>query len=577
VRARLALLLGAATLAVFARAVVNGFISFDDGLTITANRHVLGGLSWAGLRWALTSFDASNWHPVTWLSHMIDVSLFGTDPAGHHAVNVVFHAANAVLVLLLFERLTGSTGRSAAVAALFALHPLRVESVAWASQRKDVLAVFFGLLALLAYVRAVRPQAARGFGMAAVLFALGLMAKPTLVSLPLLMLLLDVWPLDRLRPKPRKGKDKGVAPITARDLVVEKLPFFVLAAASSALTFTAQVSGGATSALPVPLAVRCDNAVVSVARYLVKTLAPVDLAVLYPHPRTPQGWKTAGAALLLAGISAACVFGERRHPYLLFGWLWFSVALLPTVGLVQVGWQSMADRYTYLPSIGLAVLAVWGASEAALHRPALKPAFAACLAVALAALSALTFRQIGAWKDSLTLWGAALSATRNNPIAELNYGGELLRVGRTEEAIAHLEAGRRLEPASPEPVFSLGAAYASLGRTQEARREYEEAIRLRPDFSAAHGRLGEILAAEGRWSEALPHFEALVRLAPASPEAHFNLAIGLESAGRRGDAIRELRRAVELDPAAAPPAAELRRLLAEDAAAAPPPPPRPRG
>jgi hypothetical protein len=491
VRARLALLLGAATLAVFARAVVNGFVSFDDGLTITANRHVLGGLSWAGLRWALTSFDASNWHPVTWLSHMIDVSLFGTDPAGHHAVNVVFHAANAVLVLLLFERLTGSTGRSAAAAALFALHPLRVESVAWASQRKDVLAVFFGLLALLAYVRAVRSRAARGFGMAAVLFALGLMAKPTLVSLPLLMLLLDVWPLDRLRPRPRKGKDKE-APITARDLVVEKAPFFVLAAASSALTFAAQRSGGATAVLPVPLAVRCDNAVVSVARYLVKTLAPVDLAVLYPHPATPQGWKTVGAALLLAGISAACVFGARRHPYLLFGWLWFSVALLPTVGLVQVGWQSMADRYTYLPSIGLAVLVVWGASEAALRRPALKPVFAACLAVALAALSALTFRQIGAWKDSLTLWDAALSATRNNPIAELNYGSALLGVGRTDEAIAHFQTARRLAPGAPEAAFGLGVAYESLGRSADARREYEEALRLRPGYPAARQRLKEM-------------------------------------------------------------------------------------
>ena len=491
-KARLALLLGAATLAVFARAAVNGFVSFDDGLYVTANRHVLGGLSWAGLRWALTSFDASNWHPVTWLSHMIDVSLFGTDPAGHHAVNVGFHAANAVLVLILFERLTGSTGRSAAVAALFALHPLRVESVAWVSQRKDVLAVFFGLLALLAYVRAVRLRAARGFGMTALLFALGLMAKPTLVSLPLLMLLLDVWPLDRLRPRPRKGKDKGVAPITTRDLVVEKLPFFVLAAASSALTFAAQGSGGARAAFPLPLAVRCDNAVVSVARYLVKTLAPLDLAVLYPHPGTPQGWKTAGAALLLAGISAACVFGARRHPYLLFGWLWFVVALLPTVGLVQVGWQSMADRYTYLPSIGLAVLVVWGASEVALRRPALKPAFAACLVVALAALSALTFRQIGAWKDSLTLWGAALSATRNNPTAELNYGGALLGGGRTDEALAHFQTARRLAPGAPEAAFGLGMAYESLGRSADARREYEEALRLRPGYTAARQRLREM-------------------------------------------------------------------------------------
>jgi hypothetical protein len=496
-RTRLALLLGVVTLAVFARCVVNGFVSFDDGLYITANAHVLDGLSWAGLKWALTSFDASNWHPVTWISHMIDVSLFGRNPAGHHAVNVILHAANASFVFLLFQSLTGLAGRSAAAAALFALHPLRVESVAWASQRKDVLAVFFGLLALLAYVRAVRPPAERGLGTVGALYVLGLMAKPTIVTLPLLMLLLDVWPLGRLREEPRKGKGAGkkTAPNTAWELLVEKLPFLLLGAGSCALTLAAQHAGGATAALKVPLAVRCGNAVVSIARYLAKTLAPIQLSVLYPHPAMSQGWKTAWAALLLAAITAACVFGARRRPYLLFGWLWFLIALAPTVGLVQVGWQSMADRYTYLPSIGLAVLLVWAASEAALMRPSLQAALATCLAVVLAAMSVLTFRQIGVWKDSLTLWASALSATRNNPTAELNYAGELQRLGRTEEAIAHLETVRRLEPASPEPAFSLGLALESLGRTAEARRQYEEALRLRPDYPEARWHLNLLLGA----------------------------------------------------------------------------------
>ena len=490
-KTRLALLLGAATLAVFARAVVNGFVGPDDGLYITGNDHVVGGLSWAGLQWALTSFEASNWHPLTWISHMIDVTLFGTNPAGHHAVSAALHAANAVLVFLLFERLTGFAGRAAAAAALFALHPLRVESVAWASQRKDVLAVFFGLLALLAYVRAVRPRPARNLGMVGALYVLGLLAKPTLVVLPFLMLLLDVWPLDRLREESRKGKGRGKKEgLTAPwELLVEKLPFFLLAAASCVVTFAAQRAGGGAAALHVPLAVRCENAVVSVASYLVKTVAPVQLSVLYPHPATSQGWKTAGAALLLAAITVGCVFGARRRPYLLFGWLWFSIALAPTVGLVQAGWQSMADRYTYLPSIGLAVLAVWGVAGLVEGRPAWKIASATALFVALAALSGLTFRRIGVWKDSLTVWSDALAATQVNAVAELNYGSALMDVARADDAIAHFEAARRIAPGMPEPAFSLGMAYESLGRTADARRQYEEALRLRPDFPAARQRL----------------------------------------------------------------------------------------
>lgn len=564
---RVALLLGLATAAVFARAVGNGFVSYDDSLYVSANPHVLAGLSWAGIRWAAASFEASNWHPITWISHMIDASLFGANPVGHHAVNVLFHSVNAALVFLLFDGLTGLTGRSAAAAALFALHPLRVESVAWASQRKDVLAAFFGLCALLSYVRFVREG--EGRGLAAALYALGLMAKPTLVSLPVLMLLLDFWPLERLREKrrKRKGKARVPEPVNWRRLIREKLLFVFLAAASSVVTFTAQRKGGATAVLRLPLALRLDNAVVSIARYLGKSLVPLNLAVLYPHPEAHQGWKTAAAALLLAAVSAGCALGHRRYPYLLFGWLWFLVALAPTIGLVQVGGQAMADRYTYLPSIGLAVLVVWAAAEIVEgFRPAWKPALVTALAVGLAALSVLTVRQIRNWKDSLTLWGATLRVTGANPTAELNYGGELLYLGRTDEAIARFEKARRLEPGAPEPPFGLGSAYAKLGRIEDARHEFEAALHLRPDFFMAHERLGEIDAAQGRWAEALHHFEAGARLAPESPSAHFGLALALEAAGRRSEAIRELRRTAELDPEAGPPASELKRLLAQDAA-----------
>ena len=560
-----ALLLALATAAVFARAVGNGFVDYDDGLYVTANRHVLGGLSWTGIRWAATSFDASNWHPITWISHMIDASLFGANPAGHHAVNVLFHCANAVLVFLLFDSLTGLTGRSAAAAALFALHPLRVESVAWASQRKDVLAVFFGLLTLLSYARSIREG--RGRGLAAALYALGLMAKPTLVSLPILILLLDWWPLERLREtrKMRKGKPREPRPVTWRGLILEKLPFALLAAAASAVTFAAQRKGGATAVLHLPFALRLDNAVISLVRYLGKSLVPLDLAVLYPHTQAYQGWKTAAAALLLAAATAGCVLGRRRHPYLLFGWLWFLGAIAPTLGLVQVGWQAMADRYTYLPSIGLCVLVVWAAADIVKARPPWKPAFVTVTAVGLAAFSVVTFRQIGNWKDSLTLWSTTLQATSANPMAEVNYAGELLTAGRTQDAIARFGEARRLEPGAPEPPFGLGSAFFMLGRVEDARHQFEEALRLRPTFFMAHQRLGEIDAVQGRWGEALLHFKAEVRLAPEIPSAHFGLALALEAAGRRDEAISELRRCVELDPEAGSPATELNRLLAQDA------------
>jgi tetratricopeptide (TPR) repeat protein len=564
-RRRIALLIGLGTAAVFARAVGNGFVSYDDRLYVTSNRHVLAGLSWAGIRWAVTSFDASNWHPITWISHMIDVSLFGAAPAGHHAVNVLLHCANAALVFLLFDRLTGLTGRSAAAAALFALHPLRVESVAWASQRKDLLAAFFGLLALLSYVRSVRKGTGRG--RAFVFYATGLMSKPTLVTLPVLMLLIDLWPLERLR-EPRKKKNDTRTPESRMlgRLILEKLPFFILAVASSALTLAAQRKGGATALLQVPFSFRLENAVVSIARYLGKSFVPLDLAVLYPFPETQEGWKAAAAALFVVAATVAFAL-NRRRPYLLFGWLWFLVGLAPTIGLVQVGWQAMADRYSYFPSIGLAVLIVWAAADVVAVRPAIKPVFVMALALALAAFSVLTFRQIAVWKDSMTLWSATREATDPNPMAEINYGSELLTAGRVAEAIECFQKAKRLKLDAPEPPFSLGSAYATLGRMQDARREFEEALKRRPDLTMAYERLGEIDIFEKHWADAVLHFQAETRLAPDSVSGHFGLALALEATGRRREAIGELYRATELDPEAGPPAAELKRLLAEEAAA----------
>ena len=573
-RRRAALLIGLATAAVFARAAANGFVSFDDGLYITDNAHVLAGLAWAGVRWAFTTFDATNWHPVTWLSHMLDVSLFGLDPAAHHGVGVLLHSVNAVLVFLVLDRMTGATGRAAAAAALFALHPLRVESVAWASERKDLLAALFGLLALLAYVRAARRRSPRALLASLALYAVGLMAKPTLVPLPLLLVLCDVWPLGRFREEsaaPRRPPSKKPPPVSRERVLAEKLPFLALAIASSIITLLAQRAGGATEALRVPVPARLGNAMVSIVRYLVKTLLPTDLSVLYPHPLVLQPIRTAAASLLVVAVTVAFATARRRReqPYLLFGWLWFLAAISPMLGLVQVGWQAMADRYTYLPSIGLCVIAVWSVGDLIATRPTWAKAATAGFLSVLALLSAMTFRQIAVWKNSLSLWGHALAVTRENPTAELNFGGELLKAHRAEEAIVHLSRARRLEPEASEPAYTLGSAYASLGRSEEARQAYEDALRLSPDFAAAHRRIGELLAAEGRWAEALPHFEAQVRLEPQNPAARYNLALALEGVGRLEEAIRELGRAIALDPNAPMPKEELRRLLLRGAGKAP--------
>jgi len=563
-RRRAALLIGVATAAVFAKAAANGFVSFDDGVYITQNPHVLAGLTWPGLRWAFTTFAAGNWHPVTWISHMLDASLFGADPFGHHAAGVLLHSLNAALVFLLFDRMTGATGRAAACAALFAVHPLRVESVAWASERKDLLAAFFGLLALLAYVRAARDRSPRALWAGVGFYAAGLMAKPTLVGMPFLLAAMDFWPLDRLAretPMPRQTAAKKPPP-SWKALLLEKVPFVALAAGLCVVTLAAQRRGGATSALAVPLPARLGNAAIAVVRYLGKTLAPTDLAALYPHPLVLEPARTAAALAIIAAVTAACIALRRERPYLLFGWTWFLASVSPTLGFVQVGWQAMADRYTYLPSIGLAVIIVWGSSDLLLPRVPRK-ALAVGAVFCLLLLSALTIRQIGFWRDSLTLWQHALAATRNNVTAELNLGGELLKAHRAEEALVHLARASQLAPNDPGPEFSLGAAYASLGRYADSQRAYEEALRLSPSSAAIHLKLGELLASQGRWAEALPHFEAQVRLEPSSPGARYNLALALERLGRVEEAIQELRLAVASSPRDPRPEEELRRLLRE--------------
>jgi tetratricopeptide (TPR) repeat protein len=487
-RAGVPLLLVALVWAVYWSVGSNGFVAYDDPGYIQENPVVKLGLTADGVRWAFTTWTIANWHPLTWLSHMLDVQLFGVEPAWHHRENVLWHCANTLLLLAFLGRTTGGWWRSALVAALFSVHPLRVESVAWISERKDVLSTFFFLLALLAYAAYARRQGALRYLAVALAFALGLLAKPMVVTLPALLLLLDVWPLRRL--------PAGRLSATALwPLLREKLPLFALSAVSSAVTFLAQARGGAVrSVVGLPFSARAANAVVSAASYLGKTLWPTDLAVLYPHPGYRPGgipaWKVAFATALLLGITAIALREVRRRPYLLAGWGWYLVTVLPVIGLVQVGQQGMADRYTYLPLIGPVFAAVWAAAEGAekLRMPRAALAVAGLVLVLGAAWIARV--QVGYWRDTLTLFDHATRVTEDNRIAWKNVGSARFERGEPAEALAAFAEATRIDPEDPDLWFDQGMALSALGRYREATSRFEQAIRLEPSDGESWFNLG---------------------------------------------------------------------------------------
>jgi tetratricopeptide (TPR) repeat protein len=535
--------LAAAVLATFWPVVLNDFVNYDDPDYVTSNRHVQQGLTAQDVAWAFRTGHASNWHPLTWLSHQLDCQFYGLRPAGHHLTSLLLHAANTALLFLALLRLTGATWRSVIVAALFGLHPLRVESVAWISERKDVLSGAFWMLTLLAYAKYVaesKGQSRRSgvfYSLALISFALGLMSKPMLVTLPCVLLLLDYWPLNRL--------DRTTAPW----LVLEKVPFVALAMASSVVTFLVQEKGGAVSRLEsLPLMARLENALVSYCRYLGKTFWPVDLSVLYPHPgHWPAGavWLSAAALLVL---TAAAILLARRHPYLCVGWLWFIGTLVPVIGLVQVGVQSMADRYTYLPLIGVYIAVVWGASECVAHLSRAQKALAAAAALALLICSALTLRQIGIWKNSESLFRHAVAVTKDNYLAYNNLGFHLSNLGKTEAALEMYRRSIQINPNYDEAQNNIGFALAKLGRPLEAIPYYEAALRLRPTLAEAHNNLGNALSELGRLDAAMTEYETTLRLNPDHADAHSNLGIALAMKGLLGEAIGHFEKSLALKP-----------------------------
>ena len=486
-----------AVAAIYAQTRRHGFLNYDDNVYILANPEVTRGLSWDGLRWAI-GFHAANWHPLTWLSHMLDCQLFGLAAGGHHLVSVGLHAANALLLMVVLRRMTGNFWCAFATAALFAVHPLRVESVAWVAERKDVLAALFMLLALWAWSRYVRRPRPGSYLGALGLFGLALAAKATPVTLPLLLLLLDWWPLGRCPAASAPGTEPRVA---ARRrgwgvLVVEKLPFLVLSAAASAITLRAQATGVLQPIAAAP-AQRLANAALSYAAYLGSFLWPHGLAPLYPYPRAGISWTLAAATLaLLAASGAGALLAARRRPYLAAGWLWYLGMLVPVIGLVQVGAQARSDRYTYLSQIGLAIALFWLLREARPGRQRARLALAGTVGAALVALAVASHAYVRVWRDDLTLFGAAVAATPGNPIMLNNLAGALRAADRNEEAIRALEEAVRVDPGYCKALSNLGIMLVGLRRCPEALGPLERALAC-----SAHERLQTV--DEGRISAAL--------------------------------------------------------------------------
>lgn len=572
----IALSLVLATLTVYLPVRHYPFIGFDDPGYVTENPRVTGGLSWAAVRWALTSGYFANWHPLTWISHMLDVQLFGMNSGAHHVTNLVFHVLNTLLLFFVLFRMTGFAGRSAAVAALFAVHPMHVESVAWIAERKDVLSTSFWLLTMWAYVAYTRKPGIRRYAVVLVLYALGLMSKPMLVTLPCALLLLDVWPLHRavIGESPRRVWGR---------LLYEKIPLFALAAASSVVTYLVQRGSGAVESLNrVPVSVRIANAILAYWTYLEKLFVPRGLGILYVYPSEILVGTVLLALGMLVGLSIVVLRLARTQPYLLVGWLWFLGTLVPVIGIVQVGKQPMADRYTYIPSIGLFVLVVWGSVDLLERSRVPRLASSVMAVVVIGAYTLAAQRQVEYWRSSVELWKHTIAVTGENYLAENNLGWDLDRehrpeeaiphyleairlspgfigghtnlalalaeIGRGDEAIAQFEQALRLDPRNELVHLHLGFALTRSGRLDEAAAHFEEAIRLKPDYVEAHNGLGLVLARKGDLDGAIRQYNEALKFLPTFPEAHSNLGAALASQGKLDDAIMHFREAVRLKP-----------------------------
>ncbi len=580
-----AIILAAITILLYIRVRGNDFVIFDDDEYVIENSHVSTGVTIDNLTWAFTSGLASNWHPLTWISHMLDCELFQLNPGGHHLTSVLFHVVNSLLLLLLFHRMTGRIWESAFIAAVFAVHPLHVESVAWISERKDVLSGFFWLLTIWLYVRYVSSSSLRNYLLVFFSFTLGLMAKPMLVTLPFVLLLLDYWPLGRhqISSSKERGTEVNFDGKSILYLAREKIPLFLLAIGSSIVTYLVQQHGGATSSFEViPFASRLADGVAGYLTYLWKTIRPDDLAIIYPDPRfTFAHWQVILGLVVLVTVTSFCIRRMKQSPYLIVGWLWFLGTLVPVIGLVRVGIQFVADRYMYLPMIGLLIMVGWGASEIAAKRTLRVSIIGALGVLAVAYFWIVASAQIGYWKDSISLFEHTLDVTQGNYVIQNNLGVVLARQGRYQEAANHFAEALRLnpsytaasenwrhaedqqrmststrelseqvklDPSSARAHFNLGNSLSQQGNESAAEEQFAAAVNLDSNFAEAHNNLASIYARQGKILQAIHHYSEAVRIKPALWNAQFNLGLALMQQGELDDAISHLGAALKERP-----------------------------
>lgn len=563
-----------ATISAFGQLRNHNFVNYDDSKYVTQNPHVQAGLTREGIIWAFTTSHAGNWHPLTWLSHMLDCQMYGLNAGGHHLTSLLFHIVNALLVFAVFNRMTkGALWQSAFVAVLFALHPLHVESVAWAAERKDVLSTFFWMMTMWAYVLYVELPRLSRYLLVLLFFALGLMAKPMLVTLPFVLLLMDYWPLERSKSfqsdhVESSQSNRHLNPVYHRSLgllVLEKAPFFVLVAVSSAVTFLVQRAGGAVKSLDVfPLHGRLANAIVSYVIYVWKFIWPSNLAVFYPHPGMRPIWLVVVCVVLLLTVSVLVIRQRYRRPYLATGWLWYLGTLVPVIGVVQVGTQSMADRYTYVPLIGLLIIIAWGGADLTLRWTYRRFVLATSAGVILVALMMCTYLQLRHWRNSMTVLEHALDVTVDNNLAHYNLGQAFAEQGKFDEAIAHYSEAIRIKPHHPDAFNAynnIGIALFCKGKLDEAIANYSKALRLKPDSANIYDNLGNALAKQGRLDEAIAHYSEALRIQPDSFRARNDMGVALVRKGRLDEAIACFSRALKIKPDCAEASHNLRLAL----------------
>ncbi|MGB7581818.1 MAG: tetratricopeptide repeat protein [Sedimentisphaerales bacterium] len=580
------------TLLVFRQVHNFAFVNYDDTDYVYENPHVLNGLTGDGVIWAFTTNRTANWHPLTWLSLMLDCQLFGANPGWMHLVNLLLHIANTLLIFAVLRKMTGALWPSAFVAAAFAIHPMHVESVAWIAERKDVLSTLFLLLTLAAYVSYVKRHGLVRYLLTVLLFALGLLVKPMLVTLPVLLLLLDYWPLlrfatplrDAFRRKgrplgrirrqktedrrpdfaqrastyakatvdgpPGRQRAEGVSQkLSAVQLIIEKIPFIALSIVSSVITFLVQLGGSAVIHInALPLKDRITNAFLSYARYTGKLFWPQNLAVFYPFDADSFAfWQVAMCVLLLLVISVFVIRFGRNQKYLPVGWFWFVVTLVPVIGFVQVGRQAFADRYTYIPYIGLFIMIAWGLPELLSKWPQRKIALGLSMVIILTTLGICAHQQVSYWNNSFTLFSQTIEVTQNNYIAYNNLGVAYNSVGRYQDAIEAYKQTIRIEP-DQETYFNLGVAYGKLGRYQDEVEAYKQAIRIKPDYALAYINLGVAYNNLGRYQDAIETYKQVIRIKPDYAEAYFNLGIAYGELGRQQDEIEAYKQAIRIKP-----------------------------